>query len=331
MSLSGVLGCADPGGPLFPPIVPRVVWPPPPDTPRIEYIGQLRGEGDLHRPLNMLEALGQALSGPRPLAEFVQPAAVAVSGALVAVADSGSACVHLIDLDARTFRTARADLKRPLDLIFMEDRLAIADAERPEVVLLENDGRVAARWGRDFLQRPVALAWDADAELLWVLDAAQHALVAFDRAGSARPPVGGRGAGDGQFNFPAGLAILPAPGGTMLAIADAMNFRVQLLDAAGTPRAAFGAKGDAAGDFSFPRDVAADSDGNLYVLDKHFENVQIFDREGRLLMAFGGEGADRGQFSLPSGIAIDAQDRIWIADSGNRRVQVFQYLKEARR
>ncbi len=331
MILSGVLGCADPSGPLFPPIVPRVVWPPPPDTPRIEYVGQLRGEGDLRRRLNVFEALGQVVAGPRPVADFVQPAAVAVSGARVAVADSGDACVHLIDLDARTFRTARADLKRPLDLIFIDDRLAIADAERGEVVLLENDGRVAARWGRDVLQRPVALAWDADAQWLWVLDAGQHALVAFDRAGSARPPVGGRGAGGGQFNFPAGLAILPAPGGTMLAIADAMNFRVQLLDRAGEPLAAFGEKGDAAGDFSFPRDVAADSDGHLYVLDKHFENVQIFDRDGRLLMAFGGEGTERGRLSLPSGVTIDAQDRIWIADSGNRRVQVFQYLKEAQR
>ena len=109
-----------------------------------------------------------------------------------------------------------------------------------------------------------------------------------------------------------------------------MNFRVQMLGPDGNAPVAFGEKGDAAGDFAMPRDVACDSDGNLYVLDNQFENIQIFDRQQRLLMALGRGGERPGEFSLPSGITIDGRDRIWIADTYNRRVQVFQYLKEAR-
>ena len=74
-------------------------------------------------------------------------------------------------------------------------------------------------------------------------------------------------------------------------------------------------------------DIAADSDGNIYVVDALFDNIQIFDQSGRLLMAWGGPGHAYGRFWLPSGIFIDDNDRIYVADTYNKRVQVFQYLK----
>ena len=73
-------------------------------------------------------------------------------------------------------------------------------------------------------------------------------------------------------------------------MADSGNFRVQVLDLDGEVQAVFGEKGDAAGDLSLPKGVATDSQGNIYVVDAHFENVQVFDSTGRLLMAFGREG-----------------------------------------
>jgi len=323
-------GCVAPT-PIFPPVDAALVWPPPPDKPRIRYIGALTGEASLHIKPKGWAALEELLAGPRQRVEFVQPTAVAVNGQRVAVADpgaAGGAALHVLDLDARTFVSLRAGFAHPIDVAVLGERWVVADAAAAAVFVADDRGRSTTRVAPGRFRRPVALAVRG-AGGLWVLDGAAHACTLLDIStdGSVRT-IGGRGAAPGEFNFPSGLALGRVRGVERLVVADAMNFRVSVVDEEGGAALCFGRKGDAAGDFSFPRDVAIDSDGNIYVLDKHFENVQLFDGAGRLLMAFGGGGAAAGRFSLPSGITIDAADRVWIADTGNRRVQVFQYLKE---
>ena len=66
--------------------------------------------------------------------------------------------------------------------------------------------------------------------------------------------------------------------------------------------------------------VATDHAGNIYVIDRQFENVQVFDPQGRILMAFGEEGNGPGQFWLPAGIFIGEDDRIYVADAYNGRI-----------
>ena len=111
-----------------------------------------------------------------------------------------------------------------------------------------------------------------------------------------------------------------------MVVSDTLNFRVQRFELDGAFVRSIGGKGNGAGDFSLPKGVAVDREGNLYVVDAHFENVQMFRADGRLLLAFGEEGVGRAQFSIPGGVAIDPDDRVWVADSRNGRLQVFQYL-----
>jgi len=73
--------------------------------------------------------------------------------------------------------------------------------------------------------------------------------------------------------------------------------------------------------------IAADTDGNLYIVDALFETVQVFDPAGQLLYYFGSTGTGPGQFQLPSGVSIDDRNRIYVADSQNRRVQIFLYRR----
>ena len=332
-ALAGVAllaGCQTTPGPIFPAVSPPLVWPAPPDQPRIRYIGALSGEASLGVQPTGWAAFQAALAGPPPKAAFSRPSAVAIAGQRVYVADIGLGVVHLLDLETRRYAMFRGSpqepFKIPIDLTIVGDNtLVVVDRGRAAVDVFDLEGRWRAthRWPE--IQAPVAIAWDAVNRIFWLADATAHACFATSDLYTLEQSLGERGPAPGQFNFPTALAMLPHVG---LVVADAMNFRVQVFDDAGMPVTIFGKKGDAAGDFARPRGVAVDSDGHLYVVDNQFENVQIFDRDGRLLMAFGHEGDQPGQFALPSGITIDTHDRIWIADSYNRRVQVFQYLSE---
>lgn len=345
-----LFGCsAAPHKPAFSLQGTNLVWPRPPDQPRIRYLGEITGEASLGRRPAGMEALRAVLEGPAASMAFATPVAVAVSGERLAIADPshpGGPVLHLVDLQARTLTPVRmaggAPLLWPIDVAASGQHLALADARRAAVFVMDLHGQTLATIGVGRLQRPAAVSWRAGGAELWVLDAAAHAVVVFDQAGAEVRRFGARGEALGEFNFPAGLCCLdsqvlgrPAPGliGPVPArpaavVADSMNFRVQLLDADGVALGAFGRKGDGAGDFSLPRDVAVDSAGHVYVLDNQFENFQIFEPDGRLLLALGEEGGRPGQFSLPSGITIDAADRIWIADTYNRRIQAFAYLPE---
>jgi DNA-binding beta-propeller fold protein YncE len=324
-----VVGCQRPPGPIFPEVSPPIEWPPRPDQPRIRYVGELRGESSLGIQATGWPAFQEVLAGPRAQVEFSRPAAVAVVGDRVFVADTGLGVVHWLDLERRQYKVIRGSpndpLRVPIGLAVGDGRLVVADRGRASVDVFDIEGqwRRTQRWLE--IGAPVAVAWDAAQGTFWLADAASHTCWATADLLNLRQRLGKGGGGPGQFNHPTALAWHPTTG---LVVADAMNFRVQLFDAAGQMAGVFGQKGDAAGDFSLPRGVAVDSAGHIYVLDSQFENVQIFDRDGRLLMAFGEGGGGRGQFSVPSGIAIDERDRIWVADGYNHRVQVFQYLSE---
>jgi DNA-binding beta-propeller fold protein YncE len=330
--LVGLAGCASTPRPIFPTVDPPLVWPAPPDAPRIRYVGELRGEASLGIQPTGWEAVRAALGGPRPQVEFSHPTAVAVAGERIFVADTGLGAVHLLDLAARQYKLLRGSpadtLRVPIDLTINANQLVVVDRGRAALDLFDLDGnwRATRRWPE--ITAPVAVACDPQKGTLWIADAAAHACFVVADLQTVAGRLGAPGTAPGQFNFPTALAWRPIVG---LVVADAMNFRVQVFDTSGQPTAVFGHKGDAAGCFARPRGVAVDSEGHIYVADNQFENIQVFDAAGHLLLAFGEEGDRPGQFSLPAGITIDTQDRIWVADSYNRRVQVFQYVAEKER
>jgi RHS repeat-associated protein len=85
----------------------------------------------------------------------------------------------------------------------------------------------------------------------------------------------------------------------------------------------FGSNGSGAGQFNAPGDIAADSQGGIWVLDTFNNRVQKFNSAGEYLFQFGSKGSGNGQFSYPNGIAADPQGYIWVADTQNNRVEKF--------
>lgn len=86
---------------------------------------------------------------------------------------------------------------------------------------------------------------------------------------------------------------------------------------------------DAAGTFGglvLPRALAADPDGNLYILDAGLPALKRYDpctETFHTLPCAGGEGDAPRQFRQPNGLARSRFGDLIVADTGNRRVQVF--------
>lgn len=331
LPLAGLIaGCATSPASWPVPPDPPVQWPGPPDPPRVRFLGELTRSEDIGPRKSMIDAWREVLYGPAPGSSLAAPQAVAVhpDGHRIAIADTQGACVHVFDLERRTYELRAVcgpgdePMTSPVAVAWVEDALWFADSGRPAVGILRADGH--GRWiAEGQVERPAGMAYCPLNQRCYVADARRHRVLVFRPDGTLASQFGSAGSEPGQFHYPSHVAC--APDGTVI-VSDSLNFRIQRFSPDGAPLGMFGRKGDAAGDLALPKGVGVDPDGHVWVVDAHFENVQAFTPEGQLLMALGEEGHAPGEFSLPAGIYIDARRRMWVADTYNRRVQVFELL-----
>jgi len=72
-----------------------------------------------------------------------------------------------------------------------------------------------------------------------------------------------------------------------------------------------------------PRDVASDSNGNVYVVEYYNHRIRKYTAAGNYVKTFGGYGRTDGRFIYPTKIAIDQNDNIYVADRNNKRIVKF--------
>jgi sugar lactone lactonase YvrE len=334
VAMMAVVGCAAKPGDIFPPPAKPMLWPAPPEPPRIEYVGQLATSADLQATSDLGEGIGEALFGKKPINSMLTPYALCTDGAdRLFVADSNAQMVHVFDLKNRKYaqwRLANPEKRfaQAVGITYAPfGRLYVSDSAAGCIYIFDNSGKQVGLISGAFLNRPCGLTYDRKSNRLLVADTGLHQIVMLSPDGALLAQLGGRGIEPGKFNFPTNVAVDRA--GRMY-VSDSLNFRVQQFGPDFKFLKQIGKKGDMPGYFGQPKGVAIDSEDHLYVVDANFESVQIFDSEGQLLLDFGAEGAGPGEFWLPAGIFIDAKNRIWIADSYNRRIQVFDYLPEGK-
>jgi|CXWL01.1.fsa_nt_gi DNA-binding beta-propeller fold protein YncE len=296
-------------------------WPANDATARIRLVGSIQGKaaaGKRHGVSRLL--FGNSDAG------FMRPAGIAGHGDLLAIADVGSARLHVIDLKRRRHsvvdKAAGEPMVSPVGIAVSDKAVYVSDSALGRVFRFDCEGRFQ-RTLVSGLAQPTGLAFDSLRSELYVAETHAHRIAVFDSAGRLVRHVGERGRDVRQFNFPTYLHLDRA---RELYVVDSLNHRVQRFDAEGRFVAAFGRHGQGSGDFASPKGIALDQDGHIYVVDALFDLVQVFDAEGQLLTAFGERGTAAGQMWLPAGIYIDASNQVFVADSYNQRVQVYQYL-----
>lgn len=322
-------GCSSPPGVVFEPAKAQRLWPAPPDTPRIRYVGQLVSAADPRTGRAPGGGLLDTLFGRQESPGMMNPMAVHTDGARVFVADSGLAGVHVFNLENGDYETWRppehaALFGMPVSLaVTPGGRLLVVDSLDAAVFVFDPEGGFLGTMGDGLLNRPVGISVDPRDGRIFVADAGAHVVLVLAPDGEEIDRIGGRGVRPGQFNYPTYTAT---DGTGRLYVSDSLNFRVQVFTEELAHELSIGHKGDMPGYFAQPKGLAVDHAGRIHVADAHFEAVQIFDPSGRLLMTFGHEGREPGEFWLPAGVHIDQKGQIWIADSYNGRVQVFEHI-----
>jgi DNA-binding beta-propeller fold protein YncE len=308
-----------------------LVWPSPPEQPRIRYLKSYRGQSDF-RPQDDFKA---RLLGAEQGGLFLEkPYGVALNAdsSRMYVTDSKLKKVVVFDFAAGQVSIMRTDavgsMKSPVEVrVDKRGRVYVTDGYGGKLFVFGPDGKTLLTLGKEQeMQRPTGLALDEARNRLYVSDTPSHRIMIYDLEGGYVGEIGERGADPGQFNYPVNLSV-DREG--RLYVVDTGNFRVQVFSPEGDYLLEFGGIGDAWGSFSRPKGVGTDSEGHVYVLDAAFNNFQVFDgSDGSLLLFVGQLGREPGMFWLPTGLYIDDGDRIYVADSINARIQVFQYVTE---
>ncbi|MBI5234495.1 MAG: 6-bladed beta-propeller [Deltaproteobacteria bacterium] len=309
----------------------EVVWPPPPDPPKIKYIKAYYGEGEFKK----TSILTEIVVGSSGAASFTKPMGVHMDlDGRIFVSDTGLADVYIMDPAKSTFTslnriTGRGVFTKPIGIATDAlGRIYATDTRTKQISLFSKEGIFQRIIGEKLeLKQPSGIAVDHKNNRLFVADTHKHEIYMLNLNDfSLIKTIGKRGQEEGEFNFPTHLFF--SQDKSLLYVTDTMNARIQVLDSEGRFVRAFGKFGDGAGMFARPKGVAVDSEGHVYVVDAAFNNIQIFDEEGQVLLGFSGYGNEPGQMILPAGIFIDKDDFIYVEDSWNERINVYEYLGE---
>lgn len=125
---------------------------------------------------------------------------------------------------------------------------------------------------------------------------------------------GGKGKGNGQLDFPRGLATDNAGN---IFVADTNNDRLQKFSPTGMFVSVIGKGGAGPGEFREPGGIAVDSAGNIYVADVSNHRVQKLKPDGTFLTQW--KGPEPG-FQNPRDIAIGKDNSIYVVDQGHSRI-----------
>ncbi|MDH3272102.1 MAG: 6-bladed beta-propeller [Gemmatimonadota bacterium] len=306
----------------------EIVWPLPPEEPRVRYVGWVATEADIGKSEGFLSNLRNRLSGTRSAVVGMQrPHDVHMDGGTrLFVSDGAKGKVVLFNLDTHEATVIGnggvGNLRKPMGLGGDgAGTVYVSDASGSRVVAYDRDGQYLRAYGGEaILLNPTDVAVDTERDRLYVADSYLHQVVVFSvESGDLLGRIGKdvddlaakrealRGAWEGGIHAALPDAEIPEPASH-----------------AGTqPRDLVGNRGGEPGELRYPGFVAVAPDGTLYVTDQMNFRVQAFGPDGSFLRQIGSIGRTPGSFSRPKGVAVDSEGHLYVADALFNNVQVF--------
>jgi len=283
-------------------------FPPPPDSPRLQYLTSFSSAKDLRGRGG--DGLMTFITGEEPAnTPILKPYGVATTPKSIYVCDTGAGLILRADLEKKKIfaiaPTGPAMLKSPVNLsVDNNGWLYIADSLRDQVVVLDDKENFVAAIGEKGKTKPRDVVLSKDR--IYIADIEQHAVHVLDKA--TRTPLFDIPRAEEATNTnvrlfqPINLA-LDSQG--RIYVGDFGAYRIQVFDKDGNYIRTVGKNGDNYGEFARLKGIAVDHDGLLYAVDAAGQVVQIFDGTGQLLMWFGEPGGSKVGLNLPAKVAVD--------------------------
>jgi DNA-binding beta-propeller fold protein YncE len=328
-----------------------LMWPSPPNIPRVKYTSYFAG-----MPLDYTPAEEQAkkkstwmdrLAGvqdpnnkghykPVPF-QLIQPYGMAVnSKGNLYVADQKVGGIFIFNTETKDTTIIGNGREANFGLINSvaiddDDRLFVTDGKLHRVLIFDKNNKVVDLI-KEGLIDPVGIAIDTENRQLYVVDTQADQVVVYDAdtlKEKRRIGTGGKQhtlTTPGDFALPSFVAV--DKDGNIY-VTDTLNFRVEIFDADGNFITQFGKHCDSPSCFARPKGIAVDSDEHIWVADTGLDLLQAFNREGQLLGYVGQHGKLLGQFSELVGLYIDKNNRIFTSEQYPGRVQMLRYITDA--
>jgi DNA-binding beta-propeller fold protein YncE/tetratricopeptide (TPR) repeat protein len=243
---------------------------------------------------------------------FLKPAAAAVAGGKVFVADSKANAVFVFDQDGKQTGKIESGLKAPQALAFGGGRLYVADTGNSRVAVFDADGKLLWTFSGDGsapgqLDSPEGIAYGPDGRLY------------VSNTGNARIDVFNA---DGIYLY--GFPAARPDGVTKLAPAKISLNRAGYIFVSDPDKAVlqkYDRTGKLVKEYPMPNDGAvADARGTLYVISSREGKVRELSDAGETLGTFGTRGKGKSEFRDLRDIAMDEAGNLYLSDDENRKV-----------
>lgn len=170
-----------------------------------------------------------------------------------------------------------------------QGNLHVLDMRNAMIIVFDSEMnfvRAYGGYGSDAgeLLQPTDFAFSPDGQTVYVADAGNLCVQAYDMQGRPTIRFGTAGDGDGQFRSPFGIAVDKT--GAVF-VSDALADRVQKFDADGAFVKAWGKRGLEHGEFWRPLGMGIDGRDRLFVVDHGNHRAQMFTLDGDWLGTFG--------------------------------------------
>jgi len=282
-----------------------IVYPPPPDTTRIQYLTAISGADQI---TGKQSSFKEYVVGKESTRNIIKPYGLHMGNGKLYVCDIDLKGLEIIDFAKKEFNyfvpAGLGQLRIPINC-FIDDKgfLYVADVGRMQIVVFDKDLKYFNSFGEKEEFKPSDV-FISD-QKIWVANL-KGGIYVYDENSLKL-----------LFTFP---EFVPGKTGNVyqptniwvtdsaVYVSDFGEFNVKIFSHDGKFLNTVGNYGANAGEFIRPKGIAVDKNDNLYVVDGGFEITQIFNPDGKLLMYFGGPYKGPGGMWLPVKVTIDYEN-----------------------